>query len=393
MKVEWTNETTTRIVSNVIVVSMGILLYFLLSNLGAIIQGIGWMLRITVPFILGIIIAFLLSWPTHFFENVFANHLFRKKVRTGSVRLLAITTTVIATVLIIGLVVYAVIPQLMSSVMSLINSMPGYIESANQLGESLLTKYHIDSTLFEDFVISWRDIVKKFGSVIGKLLPHVFDISKQITSGVANFLFGFIISIYLLAGKERFISQLKKLMFAIFPAKFVTASVRLARFTNKTFARYLSGQVLDAMILGIICFISMSIFRMEYALLISFLIAITNLIPFFGPFIGGIVGVFILLMVDPIKALWFTILIIVLQQIDGNVLAPRIVGKSTGLPAFWILFAICIGGGLFGFAGIILGVPTFSVFYVLIKNGIEKRLEKKGLPTHTASYNESERPI
>lgn len=393
MKIEWTKETTTKVVSNIVIVAAGILLYFLFANIRDIWQGFGWLFGIIAPFLCGIVIAFLLAGPTHFFERLLTKYCFKKKARPGLSRALGIAITMIVTGLVLTLIIYAIIPQLSASVSSLVNNMPDYINSFSIFVDDLLDKLHIDSTFFEDFVLSWRDIIEKAGSMVGDALPHVYNVSKQITSGITTFFFGFIISIYLLASKEKFIAQLKKMLFALLPTRFVTAAVRLARYTGRTFSKYISGQLLDALILGILCFITMSIFRLDYALLISFIIAITNIIPFFGPVIGAIPGAFILLMIQPIKALWFIILVIVLQQIDGNLLAPRIVGKSTGLPAFWVLFAIFVGGGLFGFAGIILGVPAFSVIYVLVKNALEKQLEKKGLPVATASYNESEREL
>lgn len=393
MKIEWTKETTTRVASNIVIVAAGILLYFLFSSLPEIWQGMQWLLGIIAPFLCGIVLAFLLAAPTHFFEGLLTRYCFRRKARPGLARALGITITMIVTIAVLTLIFYAIIPQLGTSVRSLIDNMPDYMNSFNQFIEQLLARLGLDSSIFEQFIGSWQEIIQKAGSMVGDALPHVYTVSKQITSGITTFAFGFIISIYLLASKEKFIAQLKKALFALFPAKYVTAAVRLARYTGHTFSKYISGQLLDALILGVLCFICMTIFRLDYALLISFIIAITNIIPFFGPVIGAIPCAFILLMIQPVKALWFIILIIVLQQIDGNLLSPRIVGKSTGLPAFWVLFAIFVGGGLFGFFGIILGVPAFSVIYVLVRHALEKRLEKKNLPIATECYNESDRAL
>ena len=177
-----------------------------------------------------------------------------------------------------------------------------------------------------------------------------------------------------------------KILFALFPKRFVNETVSTFRYMHETFGRYLSGQILDSIILGIICFILMSLFGMEYALLISMIITITNFIPFIGPIIGAVPSTFILLMVQPAKALWFVVLIIVLQQLDGNLLAPRIVGKTTGLSSFWVIFSIMVGSGLFGLWGVILAVPTFSVVYTFTKRFIEKRLYEKGLSKKTSDY-------
>lgn len=393
MKVKWTEETTTRVISNLIIVSGGVLLYFFILNFGWFWHKLGWFFGLLAPFITGFIIAYLLNGPVCFYERQLTRFFFRQKARPKFARMLAVTLSYATAILILVMIIYSIVPQLASSIKTLADNMPSYVTSFNALTDSIMDKLQLEGNFFERFIGSWQEIFTRLGTLLETYLPQIVDFSKQFTSGVMNFFFGFILSIYLLASKERFIAQIKKALFALLPTKSVTAAIRLARYTNKTFGRYVTGQLLDSLVLGVLCFLCMSIFRMEYALLISFFVGVTNIIPFIGPVIGAVPGVFILLMVDPWKALWFVVLVIVLQQLDGNLLAPRIVGKSTGLPAFWVIFAIVLGGGFFGIWGIILGVPGFSVLYMLIKNILENRLKNKNLPAETQCYNDTEFPL
>ena len=226
----------------------------------------------------------------------------------------------------------------------------------------------------------------KLTDYIASKLPELLNFSVSVGSGISNVFIGFVASVYMLSGKERFAAQIKKILFAIFPSRFVNETVSAFSYMHETFGKYFSGQSIDSVVLGIICFILMSLFKMEYALLISMIIMITNFIPFIGPFIGAIPSAFILLMVQPTKVIWFIIMIVVLQQIEGNIIAPKIVGKTTGLSSFWVVFSIIIGGGFFGVTGVILAVPAFSVIYTFAKRFIEGRLRKKNLPSKTTDY-------
>ncbi|WP_346873677.1 AI-2E family transporter [Clostridium sp. UBA5988] len=202
-----------------------------------------------------------------------------------------------------------------------------------------------------------------------------------------------IISIYLLAGKEKFFAQIKKFLYAMLPEKPVKYVIELTRSSHKTFIGFLGGKLLDSLIIGVICFVGMKIFKMPYPLLVSFIIGITNIVPVFGPFIGAVPSVIIIFITSPIKALWFILFILVLQQFDGNILGPKILGNSTGLTAFWVMFAILLGNGLFGVVGMILGVPTFAVIYSIIVSVINNALKEKGLPVEAKEYAAPENKI
>ena len=225
------------------------------------------------------------------------------------------------------------------------------------------------------------------------LLPNINDFLKTLSSSVIgvlkalwNFVIGFIISIYVLGSKEKFAGQAKKIAYALFDRKMGNAVITNFRFIHSTFIGFIGGKIVDSIIIGVICFICTTIIGTPYAILVSVIIGVTNVIPFFGPWIGGIPSALLVLMVDPMQALYFVILIMVIQQIDGNIIGPKILGDSTGLSGFWVIFAITIFGGLFGVLGMVVGVPIFAVFYAAVKASVNRMLVKKNLPTELSPY-------
>ncbi len=201
-----------------------------------------------------------------------------------------------------------------------------------------------------------------------------------------NLIIGFIISIYLLGSKEKFAGQAKKIVYAVFDRKAGNELISNFRFIHGTFIGFLGGKIVDSIIIGIICFVCTSVIGTPYSILVSVIIGLTNIIPFFGPWIGGIPSALLVLMVDPKQALYFGILIIVIQQFDGNILGPKILGDSTGLSGFWVIFSITIFGGLFGVLGMVVGVPIFAVFYAGVKSMVNRSLHKRSLPTDLSPY-------
>lgn len=387
MKIKWSEDTTTKVVSYSAILIITVSFYFLLQNLGGLIQILKTFTDVLSPFIIGFVIAYLLTRPVNMFERFLNRHLFKKYKKQHSVnRAIAIVLVIILVLIALALVMYSIIPQLIDSVSTLAKNADGYIRSINSLLNKFFAHFNLDIEFLNNFLGSSQELFKKLTEYIAAGLPKFLDFSVSIGSGISNFFIGFIVSVYMLNSKEHFSAQIKKILFALFPKRFVNETVSTFRYMHETFGRYLSGQILDSIILGIICFILMSLFGMEYALLISMIITITNFIPFIGPIIGAVPSTFILLMVQPSKALWFVVLIIVLQQLDGNLLAPRIVGKTTGLSSFWVIFSIMVGSGLFGLWGVILAVPTFSVVYTFTKRFIEKRLYEKGLSKKTSDY-------
>ena len=389
MKFKWNDDTTAHIISGVLVAVIAITFYFLLKNLGEVFGFVKRIFAVLSPFVTGFVIAYLFKGPVNATETFFNKFLFKKSKKQKSInRSLAITIIMLFFILVIFIVIYSLVPQLIESVTRLAQNADGYIKSLDAFLADISSRFNFEIKFISEFIGSSQDLFKKAAKFITTNLPQLLNYSISLGSGISNFFIGFIISLYMLSGKERFSAQLKKVMYAVFKKEFAEKIFSLAKVTDETFGRYLSGKILDCTILGIICFILMSVFGMEYALLISIIIAITNFIPFVGPIIGAVPSVFILLMVNPIKALWFIVMMIVLQQIEGNLLEPRIVGKVTGLSSFWVIFAIIIGGGFFGITGVILSVPTFSVIYIYAKRFIENSLKKKRLSPKTSDYYE-----
>ena len=222
------------------------------------------------------------------------------------------------------------------------------------------------------------------GTLVGQVSTQVLLTLKT----MMNVMIGVMACVYMLNSKERFQGQFKKVILATLPKEKAEAVFDFAKFTNRTFGGFINGKIIDSIIIGIICFILMEIFGFPYPILISAIIGITNVIPFFGPFIGAIPAAIIILLVSPIHALYFLVLIFILQQVDGNIIGPAILGNTTGIASFWVLFSIVIGGGLFGFIGMVLGVPVFAIIYYYFSRSINKRLEAKGLEFRTDSYED-----
>ena len=387
MKFKWTEESSSRVFSNALVLIIAIAFYFVLKNAGELISFIGNIFSILSPFIIGFVIAYLLLRPVKNLNLLLDKFLFKKSEKQHSINKgISITVVFLLVLLLLSLVIYSIIPQLIDSVARLARNADSYIKTVTEFINAFALRFHLNSDIFSGIIGTSQELFEKLIAYISSSLPKFLDFSVSIGSGISNFIIGFIISIYILSGKEHFFAQAKKLCAAIFPKKVLNHGSVLIRTMHETFGNYLTGKILDCLIVGTICFIVMTIFGMEYALLISMFIALTNFIPFIGPFIGAIPSAFILLMVQPSMALWFILMIIVLQQLDGNFIGPKIVGKSTGLSSFWVIFSILLGGGLFGIGGVLLAVPTFSVVYLVIKTTIEKKLKEKNLPTSTTEY-------
>ncbi len=387
MKFKWTEDTAAHITAGCVIAVVSITFFFLIQNIGGIFNVFKNIFEVLSPFIIGFIIAYLLTRPVNFTERLLNRHLWKKAKKQRSInRGISIVIVFILFLLLLALVIYSIIPQLIESVTTLARNADGYIKSINSLLDKLFAHFNIDVSFLEEILGSSQEMFIKLTDYIASKLPQLLNFSVSIGSGISNVFIGFVVSVYMLSGKERFSAQIKKILFALFPRRFVNETVSAFSYMHETFGKYFSGQTIDSVVLGIICFILMSVFKMEYALLISMIIMITNFIPFIGPFIGAIPSAFILLMVQPTKVIWFIIMIAVLQQIEGNIIAPKIVGKTTGLSSFWVVFSIIIGGGFFGIMGVILAVPAFSVVYTFTKRFIESRLRKKNLPAKTNEY-------
>lgn len=346
------------------------------------------------PLVWGAVIAYLLNPGVDFFRfKVFKR--WSEKAKTEKKQLVIRNVSIfIVVVLAIGLItglLFLIIPQVTSSVTGFVSHFDTYADNflnwaKNTFSDQPQVIEALQNPLvqIENFLNnSWKDIsdaIVSFGTKIGGgLLNFVL--------GFKDFIIGFIIGIYILASKEMLKAQAKKIVFAFFRNSHAQNILRVTRRTNDIFVHYLTGILIDAFFVGCMTFIGASIIGTPYPLLMAVIIACTNIIPFFGPFIGGIPACFIVLLEDPMKAVWFAVFMVVMQQFDGNIMVPLIQGDRTGVPSVWVLIGLIVGGGLFGFAGMLLAVPVFAVMYMLFKEFLNSRLEKKKLPTIGALYS------
>lgn len=374
-----------RNLSNLIIVCTGIAFYLVLTHLPQVKQLLGTIWGVISPLVGGFVIAYLLNTPVAFFkEKVYAS----RKQRLG----LSILTVYLLALALVVLLLQLVLPQVGDSLLQLLSNLTTYLGNLSKMVQELTQVLHVEGDALTELVNSYNELIREFSSAdivkrITELLttsvPQILDLSLSLGNGVVNVvvngLTALITSIYMLFGKERLIRQLKRLIYAIFPAEAVDRILTIAGRSNKIFSSFINGKLLDSAIIGVLCFVLCAIFRIPYAVLISVVIGVTNVIPVFGPIVGAVPCLMILVIVNPWAALRFGVLIIALQQFDGNILGPKILGNSTGLSALGVLVAIIVGGGLFGFIGMLLGVPTFAVICSLVDDWTEQRLHKKGL--------------
>lgn len=363
------------------IVTYTIIIAYVIFNFKNIISGGKNAIGIISPFIIGIAIAFILNLVMRIFEErvfkVLDSKRYSKYSRLKRPLSVALTFVVVFAA-ITGLIIF-IIPQLIDSISTLTDTVPSYIRSFEELISQYVSNTEVLNTLWNNFLSAWREILQFTGQIVVTSLSGVVNITVGFTSGLVNFVLSLIFSIYMLLNKERLQLGMKKVLYAFSKNNFADKIMYLGKVANESFSSYIGGQFIEAIIIGALCFIGMIILKMPYPLLISVLVAVTALIPIFGAFIGTIPSAFIILIIDPMKALWFVIFIIVLQQIEGNLIYPKVVGSSVGLPPIWVMLAMLIGGNTFGLLGMLLGIPTFSVIYKISREYINKRLKNKNI--------------
>ena len=379
------------------VIAASILFYMAMAYLPAIGKALGGLGRILSPFIWGLIITYLLS-PLYktLYKNVFLpmTEKLSGKKKKGSPKLaksLSVFVSMVVFLAVITALVYLIIPQLYASVETIVNNSPSYAAKLSEWAQSMLTNYpEVQSFVTEKFEEINTNL---FGWIRDTILPGLGSFVTNLTAGVYyfvravyNIVIGVIVSVYLLSNRESASAHARRLSYCVFGMERAERLRDAIRFTDKTFMGFINGKLLDSAIIGLLCYIVCAILKIPYTLLVSVIIGVTNIIPFFGPLIGAIPSAFIILMVSPLKCLIFVIFIIVLQQIDGNILGPKILGSSIGINGFWVMFSIILGAGLFGFWGMLLGVPVFVVIYTGITSLVEKKLKKRSLPVDADAY-------
>ena len=371
----------------------------IVGNYESFSEGVGTIKTIISPFIYGFVMAYLLS-PIY---NATVRGLYKLlgKYFKNKLRLFSfckLVASVVAVVCLIGAVaglIALIVPQVIESLTGILKSLPQRLTQLSALFNDITSKMdnkrlamkmseiyaQVQTNLIE---LAQTKLLPGMGTLVGQVSTQVILTLKT----MMNVMIGVMACVYMLNSKERFQGQFKKVILATLPKEKAEAVFDFAKFTNRTFGGFINGKIIDSIIIGIICFILMKIFGFPYPILISAIIGITNVIPFFGPFIGAIPAAIIILLVSPMYSLYFLILIFILQQVDGNIIGPAILGNTTGIASFWVLFSIVIGGGLFGFIGMVLGVPVFAIIYYYFSRSINKRLEAKGLEFRTDSYED-----
>lgn len=384
-------------ITSFLVIAASICFYFLVFHGDRFSAQINSIITVASPVIYGIIFAYLLTPIVNGLERKLFIPLFTRNssVLTAKKKKWMRILSVIITIIIVIFLIYGffsiLIPNIVKSVKSISYQLPYYVQNLSRWSAKFLE----DNPDIERLVIQVLDMYSEElnNYLNNNIVPQMETLLKTVSLSMIgllkvlwNFIIGVIISIYVLFSKELFAGQAKKITFAIFSNKNANNLIKDCRFVSDTFIGFISGKIIDSFIIGCICFAGTTLLEMPYALLISVIIGITNIIPFFGPYLGAIPSAILILMVNPVKCFYFIIFILILQQIDGNVIGPKILGDSTGLSGFWVIFSITIFGGLLGILGMIIGVPFFAVVYAMVRRVIERKLVKKGLPLETGDY-------
>ena len=349
---------------------------------------------ILMPVIDGMVIAYLLTPLLNYFERKLIKpfcNILPFKIKPKQQRMCSIFVTMI--IVFLGFYVFfaMVIPQISSSIMTIIEQFPTYVNTLTVWVSQILNDNPDFAAFITNMINEYSvDLNNLFNT---KIIPEINNVIMTVSMSVVsilkelwNLVIGIIISFYLLGSKEKYAAQAKKIIYAFFSLETANRFISNTRFANKTFGGFFIGKIIDSIIIGILCFICTSIMGTPFCVLISVIVGVTNIIPFFGPFLGAIPSILLILFIDPIQALYFLIFVLILQQVDGNIIGPKILGSSTGLSSFWVIFSITLFGGLLGIFGMIIGVPIFAVIFASIKSLVESKLAIKELPIETAKY-------
>lgn len=359
-----------------LLITYAVLLILVILRLDDLRELLGRVLEVFKPLLLGFALAFILDRPCRFFLRTYQKGLPEKACRP-----LAVASSYVAMVAVITAVISFILPQVAASIELFISNLNGYIGHLQALVNSLLSR--LDLTWLESLDLSGlSDILRKMGTAaldaVSNAVPQLFTLTGTLVSFVVTGVLALVFSVYMLSGGETLKAQFRRTALAYLPAPVCRTLFSVVRLTADTFTRFVSGQAVEACILGGLCCVGMLLLRLPYAPLVSVIIGVSALIPVAGAYLGAILSALVLVMVSPVKALIFLIFLVCLQQVEGNVIYPRVVGSSLGLPGLWVLTAVTVGGGLFGFWGMLLGVPVASVLYTLLQTDVRRRLSSSG---------------
>lgn len=378
-----------------LVIICSVLVFFIVYKFSILSGFFKFLVGILAPFIYGIIMAYLVcpifNSTVRLSYRLINKGKFKFKHDLTISKIFGSIVAMALLIIVIGGFIWMVVPGLVDSISKVVDMLPAGIQKISEWIELRLDRLPIAQETIDEWSKNVSDYIIDYAT--NTIIPKSGDMMVFVSGAMINafsvffnFIIGMIICIYFLNIKDTLAAQAKKLIVAHCKENTAEEILEGAEYTNRTFGGFISGKIIDSLIVGIICFIVMTIFGWEYSLLISCIIGVTNIIPFFGPFIGGVPSALLLLMVDPMQCLYFVIFIVILQQIEGNVLCPMILGDSTGLSSFWVLFSVIVGGGLFGFVGMLIGTPIFAVIYAYCARALNKKLGKKGFSTNTLDY-------
>ena len=370
--------------SYLLLITFAVALVLVLTKIDVLVDGVETAFGLLKPFFIGFAIAFVLNIPyTAILDGL--NRMDQKQRLGGLKRPIAIIGAYVLCIGIIVGVFAIIIPELGRSINNLISNSDKYLDNIqgflmwlSQFDLSWLSELDFNQVL-SSLKSELTAFLDKSINALSAVFPQIFNMTASIIGIIANLFIAIIVSIYLLVGKDNLCRQVKQLTYAFLPKRWADECVDIARLSSQCFSNFVTGQLMEACILGLLCFVGMSIFRFEYAFLISMMVGVSAIIPVVGAFIGTVPGVLLLLFVEPMQAFWFVVFILVLQQIEGNLIYPKVVGESVGLPALWVLMGIVVGGGIGGVVGMLLGVPVFTILYKLTSQITRDRLTRKGI--------------
>ncbi len=376
------------------VVLGGFVSYYIIFHLSSLSSTLKNIFSILMPIIDGLVLAYLLAPLVNAVERSLlkpAFELLKISEKRSQRRFLSIFITYAVVIWVIYEFFSIVIPQIRNSILTIIDQFPSYVNTLTIWISKLLNDHpaieknvmdliNKSSISLEEFINT--EVIPQLNNLIMVVSMSVYSVFKEFW----NLIIGFVISIYLLASKELFAAQAKKIIYAFLSLERANRFISNARFANKTFGGFFVGKILDSIIIGVLCFAVTSIIGTPFCVLISVIIGVTNIIPFFGPFLGAIPSILLILFVDPLQAVYFVISVIILQQVDGNIIGPKILGSSTGLSSFWVIFSITLFGGIWGIFGMIVGVPIFAILFAFMKSLVESRLVSRNLSPETKNY-------
>lgn len=362
-------------------------------------------ISVLAPILIGLVLSYLMNPMHDWFELKIGKLTDKNQPHPRLKRALSVSATILILIAVIVGLVAAIVPELISSIKNLLVNLPEYLTNMTDWINSHIASlkgdqpqlYSMLTNIWDNALNSANNFADQFEPKLDSIASGGADIISTLTTSavsvlkwITNFLLGVIMTIYLLYNKEKYLAQARKMLYALLPESKVHTFLRIGSHVSYKFMHFLSGKTVDSLIIGLLCFIGMTILNMPYVTLISILVGVTNIIPFFGPIFGAVPSGLLILLSEPRKVIPFVIFILVLQQFDGNFLGPKIVGDSLGLPMFWTLFAITVGGGFFGFIGMVAFVPIFAAVYTLLSDFLSEQLHKKGLPADTANYMTNE---